>query len=72
MTILRLAPARAAACVAAAAVLLVLTSSAHAAVFCVNDSACPAGGVPKSTFKEAIDAANVDTLEDTVRLGEGN
>jgi hypothetical protein len=66
-TILRIAPARAAACV-----LLVFASSANAEVFCVKDPACPAGGIDKATLADAFQAANVDALEDTIRLGTGN
>jgi PKD repeat protein len=69
MTILRLAPARAAACIAVAAALLVLTSSADAAVFCVKDPACPAGGFALDTPEEAFQAADADWVEDTIRLG---
>jgi PKD repeat protein len=69
MTILRLAPARAAACIAAACFLLVMASSAHAAVFCVKDPACPAGGFALDTPEEAFQAADADWLEDTIRLG---
>ena len=50
---------------------LFLASSAHAAVFCVNDPACPAGGIAKDTPKEAFQAADADLLEDTIRLGAG-
>ena len=72
MTILRIAPARAAACAAAACVLLVFASAADAEVFCVNDPACPAGGTAKDTLGAAFQAADVDSLEDTIRLGAGN
>jgi len=72
MTILRIAPARLAACFAAAAALLVLASSADAAVFCVKDPACPAGGIAKDTPEQAFQAADADGLEDTIRLGAGN
>ena len=72
MTILRIAPARVAACLAAACVVLVFASSADAAVFCVKDAACPAGGIDKGTIEDAFTAANADALEDIIRLGAGN
>ena len=72
MTILRLAPARAAVCIVAATVVLMLASSAHAAVFCVKDAACPAGGFALDTPEQAFQAADADWLEDTIRLGAGD
>ena len=71
MTISRLTPLRLAAALAGACLTLLLASSAHAAVFCVNDPACPAGGIAKDTPKEAFQAADADVLEDTIRLGAG-
>ncbi len=72
MTISRLLPAKAAACLTTACALLVLASSADAAVFCVDDPACPAGGVPKDSPAAAMTAANADAIEDTVRIGPGS
>ena len=71
-TISRLLPAKAAACLTTACALLVLASSADAAVFCVDDPACPAGGVPKESPAAAMTAANADAIEDTVRIGPGS
>ena len=72
MTISRLTPLRAAAALAGACVTLFLASSAHAAVFCVNDPACPAGGIAKDSPKDAFQAADADVLDDTIRLGAGD
>jgi hypothetical protein len=71
-TISRLLPAKAAACLTTACALLVLASSADAAVFCVDDPACPAGGVAKDSPAAAMTAANADAIEDTVRIGPGS
>ena len=71
-TISRLLPAKAAACLTTACALLVLASSADAAVFCVDDPACPAGGEAKESIQAAMTAANADALADTVRIGPGS
>ena len=51
--------------------LLVLPGVASAKVFCVNDPACPAGGVPEGTLTAAVAAADSDATLDTVRIGPG-
>jgi hypothetical protein len=60
-----------AALAAAAVTVLALAASANAATFCVNDPACPAGGVPKGTPEAAVTAANADAAFDTIRIGPG-
>jgi len=60
-----------AALLAATVTVLALAASADAATFCVNDPACPAGGVPKGTPEAAVTAANGDSAFDTIRIGPG-
>jgi PKD repeat protein len=51
--------------------LLVVPGIASAKVFCVQDPACPAGGVPEGTLTAAVGAADADATLDTVRIGPG-
>jgi PKD repeat protein len=55
----------------AALVLAGRVAAASAATYCVNDPACPAGGVAEGTVNEAIAAADEDVALDTVRIGPG-
>lgn len=48
-----------------------LAASANAATYCVNDPACPAGGVAKGTVDNAVSAANASADHDTIRIGSG-
>jgi PKD domain len=52
------------------AVVLAFAASAHATTYCVNDPACPAGGVAK-TLDDAVAAANAAADHDTIRVGPG-
>ena len=59
------------AALAAAATVLVFAATANAVTFCVNEPACPAGGVPKDTPEAAVTAADKDSAFDTIRIGPG-
>jgi len=63
----------AAAPVALAVLLLVLLfpGPADATIYCVFDPSCPPGSVAEATPEEAIEAADLDSAPDTVRIGPG-
>jgi len=51
--------------------VLAMAGTANADVYCVNDPACPAGGLPRSTPEAALADADYDVPHDTVRIGPG-
>ncbi len=59
------------AAVATSVSVLAFAATADAATFCVNEPACPAGGVAKASPEAAVTAANADSAFDTIRIGPG-